>query len=609
MRTPSAKQAEAIAHVLGPALLVAGPGSGKTFTVVSRISYLIQKEHIPPDNILVVTFSKAAAKEMQNRFLTQVETGEVQFGTFHSLAYNILRRSFGFDNQSLLSTSEKRNILANVFRNHGLESLCNAEFLNGILDQISHLKNSALYTDYSISSDSEEISSEELRLILCEYQDFVTENGKLDFDDMIILCIQKLKNNRKVLDEYRNIFRFIMVDEFQDINAPQYDLVRLLSYPNNNLFVVGDDDQAIYRFRGSTPGIMKRFLEDFEGCPLIMLTENYRSPRNIVDFSSKLIRVSKERFPKDFWAKQSGGEIRYYDLISRKDEEGRVVAILKALPEEELNDTAIILRTNREVILYSSLIRKAGIVVSEKVKSRKMSDSFITRDILSFLSFVYGGRRREDFLLIMNKPQKYIERKACIRSIVDERELVAFYQKNEQMKVVLKEFFSKIELASRLTERLAIGIFRRAIGYERYLKEISRNIDEYKGWLSELEKLEDIFSTYKAGVSYSEFLEELEEGHNATEGGSKEAGVTCGVKLLTMHMSKGLEFGNVILPDINEGVIPPKNADVRDVEEERRLLYVAITRARRSLHILNTHERNRSLSRFVKGLVEEYLVE
>ena len=240
MREPSRVQREAICHRDGPALLIAGPGSGKTFTLVNRIRNLIEREKIPPEEILVVTFSKAAAKEMQDRFLKESKEYGVHFGTFHSLAYYILKTSFGVNNSSLLSDAEKRNMLSQVLKNNGYSELCNIDFLSGLIGQISKCKNSSEYEQLNIESTNENISKEELNGIIHQFLLFTEEMGKMDFDDMILKSLNKLEKNEDILAEYRNKFKYILVDEFQDINMPQYKLIKLLSCPNNNLFVVGD---------------------------------------------------------------------------------------------------------------------------------------------------------------------------------------------------------------------------------------------------------------------------------------------------------------------------------------------------------------------------------
>lgn len=601
MKEPSKAQSEAIYHVDGPAILVAGPGSGKTFTIVQRISYLIQKKGIPPDNILVVTFSKAAAKEMQSRFQNETNIYDCHFGTFHSIAYYILRTSFSFSNSSLITDNEKLKIISQVFKNHGFSNICNLEFLNDILDQLSKCKNSDSYQNLNLSFNSEEFSKEELIKITEEYQQFILQMGKLDFDDMILNCLSKLRKNREALTEYQNKFLYVLVDEFQDINKPQYDLIRLLSAPQNNLFVVGDDDQAIYRFRGSTPGVMKQFISDYPKAKTIFLTDNYRSGKNIVNFADNIISRSKSRYDKKFNPIKEGGIVSYKLFESRYCEEREIITILKGFKQNEQLNTAIIVRTNREVTLFSQALKKEGLNVRENViKKKSIFQSFVMEDIKTFLQFIYEGRKRDKFLNIMNKPNRYFQRIAIVNETVNKEELIQFYMKNNEMMNTVEDYFKKIELSAKMPSYLAISIFRKSIGYDRYLNEISQNKEDFENLKLVADEIENVFKSYDKNISINEFIDEM-NNRNVTDISKKTT--VEGIHIITMHTAKGLEYDNVIVPDVNEGIIPSSRVSSEYIEEERRLLYVAVTRARNRLFIFSTNERNREISRFIKGLI------
>jgi len=597
---PSKAQSEAICHVNGPAILIAGPGSGKTFTIVKRLQYLIAKANISPDNILVVTFSKAAANEMEERFCQESDEYGVHFGTFHSIAYYILKTSFDFNNNSLMSEAEKRNILSIIIKNHGYGQLCNIEFLTNILDEISKNKNSASYQKFILSSKSEDLPTEELNKIIDDFNSFKCEMSKLDFDDMILICLKKLQENKDILYKYQDMFRYILVDEFQDINKPQYDLIKLLC-GTKNIFVVGDDDQAIYGFRGSTPGVMFEFERDFNGTKKIMLTDNYRCKSNIVDFASKVISKNDERFNKEFNPINIGGNVYFKLLDSRLLEEKYILSIISNLSKDELSDTALIVRTNMEVALYKNMLKLNGIDVAGNNKNcNGHKEDVIAQDIISFLKFIYEGNRRSDYVRIMNKPNIYVSQSALIKEVVNPDDLYNYYSKNEDMLKVLREYFNKIKLAQSMSPNLAISIFRRTIGYDRYLKSISRNQLEYQSYLECAQGIENIFKSYNKNISIQTYYDEHSGAININPVKNTE-----GVKILTMHTSKGLEFKNVFLPDVNEGVIPGKRSDSNEIKEERRLLYVAITRAKDNLYILSTNERNRMVSRFIKGIVNK----
>ena len=602
MREPSIYQAKAIAHVNGPAELIAGPGSGKTFTITRRINSLILNEHIDPDDILVVTFSKAAANEMKTRFESTSDECGVHFGTFHSLAYFILRESFGLKSTLVLSEGEKKNILLRIFKRMGKGGLVNNEILGDIISKISKIKNSSEYDRPSLESDMEGISTELLNRIISEYFVLLKELNKIDFDDMILEALKRLKGNEKKLNEYRERFKYILVDEFQDINVPQYELIKLLAFPRNNIFVVGDDDQSIYKFRGSAPQSFRMFLEDFPGATVIKLLDNYRSGKNIVSFASRVIEKNKDRFSKEFNPVNEGGKVSFSLITTYKEEMEEVCNLLHNMDQKELSDTAIISRTNREIAAIRGILLKSNIkIAGSKEKEKNLFDSFILEDITAFFRFIYEGRKREDFLKFMNKPQKYIERAALNYDVVNKDDLLKYYQCDPEMQHTLNEFFKKLDLASRLKSELSLSMFIKTIGYEKYLKTISRDAGELKEFYYLLNEAENLFSEYKRNESVTEFIERASLSEKRTDDKNKQTGE--GLKLMTMHGSKGLEFKNVILTDVNEGVIPGKNIKKEELEEERRLLYVAITRAKENLYIYATKERNREVSRFIKGII------
>ena len=601
MRQPSPSQWKAINHKDGPAQLIAGPGSGKTFTIVQRIIHLIEDESIPPDQILVLTFSKAAAQEMKTRFISESDSLDVHFATFHSLAYYILRTSFSFSPQSLISDNEKRTILAQIFRNSNKDYLCSMEYLSGILDQLSKLKNSGAYSNLKLESDNEDISTDELNKLMGNYFSFVKELKRLDFDDMVLKCIESLNKYPKVLEFYQNKFKYILVDEFQDINMPQYDLVKLIAYPENNIMSVGDDDQAIYGFRGSSPGIMKRFDSDFPNNNHIYLTENYRSGKNIVLLAGTIINDNKERYKKDFIPINEGGSVNAYSFPSRLEEEKFIISLIKDFSFDELINTCIIVRTNRDISLYKSLLSKNNFPVHSKNKnSKSIFDSFIFEDITAFLKFIYEGNLREYFFRIMNKPNKYIQRAAVPNSCVKKEDILNYYQYNVPLRNDINTFFEKLDMASKMSVNLTLKLIRNSIGYEKYLKEVSKDREDYQNLLYIYEQIEDFFKNLNGRITIDEYVSIARKEYKEPKKSDDEEFLK-GVNIITMHTSKGLEFENVILPDINEGIIPAKGIGADEMEESRRLFYVAVTRAKKRLYILSTKERNRDVSRFIKG--------
>lgn len=615
MKQPSQSQREAINHKDGPALLIAGPGSGKTFTIVQRIINLIEKENIPPNQILVLTFSKAAASQMHDRFKVESGNLDVHFGTFHSLAYFILKKSFSFKENNLISDFEKRRMLSQILKNHGLDELCSTENLQFIIDSISKQKNSSNYNQISISLGTDDISDNILQSVLDEYFEFLKEKGKLDFDDMILRCIELLKNNNQILIQYQNQFKYILVDEFQDINIPQYDLVKLISYPDNNLMCVGDDDQAIYGFRGSTPGIMNIFDKDYPGNKHIYLTENYRSGENIVKLAENIISDNKIRFSKSYIPVNPSGKIYSVICETHISQNEYILSFLNGLSKEELADTAILVRTNRDVSVYSKLLSQNRIRINQsQPKNISIKDSFIFDDIRAYLKFIYEGQRRSDFILIMNKPERYIQRTAVSSDSVSFEALKQYYFQNKDMLQSLDTFFRLIKLASSLDITYALNIIRKNLGYEKYIRAVSKSEEEYEQNMNILIKVTDLFKNYSKTVSVEEYINSTKFDNSSDSSSNSnsnsntnpvEAGsLQYGVKVMTMHTSKGLEFENVIIPDANEGIIPEKGVTGNELEESRRLFFVAVTRAKKCLCILATKERNRDISRFIKNKIK-----
>ncbi len=607
MKKPSKAQKKAINHLSGPAQIIAGPGSGKTFTIIQRILYLIQYYHVRPDKILVITYTKAAANEMKERLEHANAPSGVCFGTFHSICYYILKKSACIGENSLIKEVEKRKLLQIILGNQGLATKSNYESVSLLLNMISYTKN---VPDYCLSKDLQSnslFSAEEILAVKEEYNRHLREQKMIDFDDMITECLNLLSANREILNFYREMFHYIMADEFQDINMPQYQILKLLAYPKNNLFVVGDDDQAIYGFRGASPDIMKRFTDDFPDGKQIMLTENYRSGQKIVSLAGSVISGNKERFIKQFYPIREGGNVVVSCFDTRKDEELQIIRELSKLDNEILCNTALLLRTNMEVIQYTELLKDAGISIKETVGSKTdIFHSFIMKDITAFLSYLYFGNKRSDLIYFMNKPNRFFTRMALPYEQVLPEQMEKYYRKNPQMTAEVKKFFAHLKIASNLKPVLAVAFFRKTLGYDRYLQEKAGDLNEFKQLQKHTDSIQQCFASYSVGMDLKEFIylqaEKAEEQMNYTE--------NCdGVRVLTMHSSKGLEFVRVYLPDVNDGVIPSRNIQTpKELEEERRLLYVAMTRARDDLFIYYTKERGRKISRYLENEMIQKMV-
>lgn len=611
---PSNLQRQAIEHLSGPAMVIAGPGSGKTFTIVRRILNLVQNHHIPPDNILVITYTKAAANEMKERYEKAMSSedpayiagGSVNFGTFHSICYHILKQWGMVKADSLIRERDKRKLFQVILGNNGFAGKDSFDTITHLQNAVSRMKNlgiTALRDEEmeSFPALQRDFTLEALSLIRKEYDCYLREQGLIDFDDMITECLTLLSSRPSALIKYQNLFQYILADEFQDINLPQYEILKLLAFPSQNLFVVGDDDQAIYGFRGATPGIMQQFLNDFRGGKKLLLTENYRSGESIVALAKQVIARNKERFKKEFYPVKTGGRVNALCYETRKEEEEDLVKRLSFLSREQLTDTAVIVRTNLEGEQYGGILKACGIgVKGVKATQTDIFHGFIMEDIAAFLSYLYEGGRRGDLLHFMNKPNRFFTRMALPEESVSLRHMEQYYCQNPQMLREARLFFRHLEIASGLQPHLAIAFFRKTLGYDRYLHEQAKDRERYEKLLAQAEQIQRLFKEYKGGQIRDFISSQAEKNGKASLGAIQEKGVS----ILTMHGAKGLEFARVFLPDVNEGVIPGRDCtSPSQLEEERRLLYVAMTRAKEELFICYTKERGRKLSPYLQGII------
>lgn len=606
----NATQIMAITHREGPAIVLAGPGSGKTFVIVQRVRYLIEQAKVEPSSILVITFTKAAAIEMQYRFmkLTDSSYPDVSFGTFHSVFYQIIKSSRSCRNSKIeIATSKfKTEIISDI-----LSGLCKKGIINNddydtsldmipdILSEISRIKNTG--------DDFKDLSSN-LRIRHCfkdvfdAYNRRLREFGKIDFDDMIARCYELLSSDNELLKVWQKKFSYFLIDEYQDINMMQYRVVRLLSAHTENLFAVGDDDQSIYGFRGSDPGIMLSFKDSFsEGkAKMINLSANYRCGSTILDNALKVISQNTVRFDKRLTADASNGAgilaARRYETRQKQNE---AIAFFLKKHMDELEDIAILFRTNSEAYSLANLLREQDIPTNLE-GDRK--DIFADKGVLlclSYMSFAFEGHKRGDFLKLMNNPMRYISRDAVTREVVSERDISSFYNGNRARLKCVKTLFSQIRMIEHLRPSLSVRYIRKTVGIDSLCTESRQALDEFEKICSEFD------STGKLIEYCREKKQENEDKQKKTVRSSKGC-----VKLLTMHASKGLEFKIVWLPDLNEGIIPSRSATTKlQTEEERRMLYVAMTRAKQALimsYVTGSRDNPMLPSRFLRPIRENW---
>ena len=602
-------QAQAIQHTDGPCLVLAGPGSGKTLTIVNRVKYLIEKQKVRPEEILVVTFTRFAAAEMKSRLCLVMGKRDlpVTVGTFHGIYYGILKWAYRMNQENILSETEKYQILRGVINKERMEIFDEEDFIQDIAAEIGKVKNNRIPLEEFVS---EKCSADAFRNIYRNYEQHRKELKKIDFDDMLVLCYELFRSRPDVLAQWQKKFRYVLIDEFQDINRIQYDVIRMLAQPENNLFVVGDDDQAIYGFRGADSELMLGFGKDFPDAKQILLGMNYRSTANIVQNSLKLIENNVERYSKKLEANREGGSCLHIQEVKDPVEEAEYVLeeIQKCkengIKEEEI---AILFRvhTDARAVVEAMVERKIPFQMKEHLPN--IYEHFIAKDIMAYFRLATGKRRRQDFLQVMNRPKRYLGRDSVSGSQVSFEDMRKFYCDKDWMIDRIDQFEWDVKMLMKMAPYAAIQYIRKRIGYDDFLKEYAFTHQINRSDLNEV--LAEIEEAAKAFSSVEEWFVHVEEYTETLKVKEKERNrPRPGVRLMTIHASKGLEFKQVFLIAANEGRIPYQKAKTdKEIEEERRLFYVAMTRAKDFLKICYVKIKNGkevTPSRFVDELLK-----
>ena len=602
-------QAQAIQHTDGPCLVLAGPGSGKTLTIVNRVKYLIEKQKVRPEEILVVTFTRFAAAEMKSRLCLVMGKRDlpVTVGTFHGIYYGILKWAYRMNQENILSETEKYQILRGVINKERMEIFDEEDFIQDIVAEIGKVKNHRIPLEEFVS---EKCSADAFRNIYRNYERHRKELKKIDFDDMLVLCYELFRSRPDVLAQWQKKFRYVLIDEFQDINRIQYDVIRMLAQPENNLFVVGDDDQAIYGFRGADSELMLGFGKDFPDAKQILLGMNYRSTANIVQNSLKLIENNVERYSKKLEANREGGSCLHIQEVKDPVEEAEYVLeeIQKCkengIKEEEI---AILFRvhTDARAVVEAMVERKIPFQMKEHLPN--IYEHFIAKDIMAYFRLATGKRRRQDFLQVMNRPKRYLGRDSVSGSQVSFEDMRKFYCDKDWMIDRIDQFEWDVKMLMKMAPYAAIQYIRKRIGYDDFLKEYAFTHQINRSDLNEV--LAEIEEAAKAFSSVEEWFAHVEEYTETLKVKEKERNrPRPGVRLMTIHASKGLEFKQVFLIAANEGRIPYQKAKTdKEIEEERRLFYVAMTRAKDFLKICYVKIKNGkevTPSRFVDELLK-----
>lgn len=627
-------QKMAVEHLDGPCLVLAGPGSGKTRVIADRIIYMIENCNVAPRRILAISFTKASSIDMKKRTMSlsnNEQIKKVNFGTFHSSFFRILRRYSGVKLEDLISEVDRFKLIKSILKHLKISNYSDDD-VSDVLSEISLVKNEMMK---SSDFESQTFSQSEFQDIFRLYEKAKNAANKIDFDDMLILTYILLKKSPEVLNIVRQVYKYILIDEFQDINRVQFEVIKLIAEPSNNVFAVGDEDQSIYGFRGARPDFMMDFEKYFESAKCIVLDVNYRSRKNIVQLSQNLIKNNKNRHEKNINSNRSeSGEIRYIYPKDTDDEANIIAKEIKSLVESEnireekkssnnekklfeYSDFAVIYRTNRQARAFVDVFMDNRIPFVLKDSARSIYDHWVSQDIISYLRIAANIGNNEDWSRIINKPFRYISKSAVssalksddfFQSLMNNSDIKDFQKKN------LEELYDDLQYVRSLAPEYGISYIRSTLDYDRYILEYchERKI-KAKQIVEILDELETSAKSYKSIFDYFKHIENVrEEIKKRTEKKttSMDNIETDGVVLTTMHSAKGLEFKNVYVAGVNDSVIPFIPSDEKkpkdsNYEEERRLLYVGITRAKDNIVISAPSKRfGKSIakSRFLKEL-------
>lgn len=593
------EQEEAIMHWDGPAMVLAGPGAGKTYVITNRVKALIDEYGVKPEQILVVTFSKAAAVEMKEHFemLTGGQRLPVRFGTFHSVFFQILRLAYHYEVKDIATPALKYRFLEETLNETGYEVDDKKEFLSDIEKEISRVKGEGIEIDCYFSSAC---SAEIFQKMYRGYQEKLQRHRCLDFDDMVVYTYQLLKEREDIRRRWQAQFRYLLIDEFQDINRLQYETVCMLAEPENNLFIVGDDDQSIYGFRGAKPGIMLSFPKRFPDTKQIVLGVNYRCSDEIMKAAERLIGKNNERYEKHIVANKGKEQpVHMKKCENLPDEAEKIVAQIQMYQKEGIayQEMAVLFRTNMQMRLLAGKLMEHGVPFTMRENLPNLFDTWMAKDIMCYLQLALGNRSREKFLKIANRPVRYLSRTAFTESEVSFDKLRAYYavKNQEWMEERIWNFEYDLKNLASLSPYAAIHFIRKGIGYDEFLKTYAdeRNVNA-DDWFDVLDEMQEMARDKKSIPEFLSFVENYGDTLEEIRQEQKKQQVKeePGVSLMTMHASKGLEFPVVFVPTLNEDIVPYRKAvQEGNLEEERRMLYVAMTRAKTYLHLSFVKER------------------
>lgn len=609
-------QDEAIKHGNGPCMVLAPPGSGKTLIVTERTRYLIEESGVRPDQILVITFTRYAAREMKERFerLTAGKNYPVTFGTFHSIFYGILKCAYGIGANNLMSEKESSVLLQEVLDQTNIESTPEVEdeeeLVRELLREVGMVKNGLYHLK---DFHSKYLTQDEFAEVFRSYEHQKKELKKFDFDDMLVQCYALFRKKPEILQGWQKRFKYILIDEFQDINRVQYEVIRMLAAPRYNLFVVGDDDQSIYGFRGAKPELMLYMKQEFPSLRTISLTVNYRSTEFITGAAARVILHNDTRFYKRVQSFRGRGQNVHVQEVLDEQEEAQYVTeeIQKKLDQGiKPGEIAVLFRAAVQARMISEILSEHRIPFEMRDYVTNFYRHFIVKDMMAYLQLAAGKRDRSLFLTICNRPLRYLARNSMENRQVNFEDLRKFYCDKDWMLDIIDQFDVDVRMMKNMAPYAAIQYIRKKIGYDDFLKEYAEKHQiswkQLMDVMAELEERSKNFKSYDEWeIHIAKYTQELEEQQAKARKikGERENKV----QLMTIHSAKGLEFEDVFVIHANEGEIPHQKAEKKDeIEEERRLFYVALTRAKNNLCISYITQKNGNSikpSRFVEELL------
>ena len=627
------KQYEAVVNTEGPCLVIAGAGSGKTKVLTHKIAYLMGEKKILPWNILAITFTNKAAKEMKERIelLVGDAAKDMWVGTFHSICVRILRKfidRIGFDSSFIIfDTSDQKTMVKQILKDLQMDDKMFTD--RAVMSEISNAKNDMLESDaYAVKAQGD-FRKSKIAEVYERYQKRLKENNAIDFDDIINYTIKILMENPDVLEYYSNKFQYILVDEYQDTNKSQFTLVTLLASKHGNITAVGDNDQGIYSFRGADISNILNFEKDFPGTKIIKLEQNYRCTGNILKVANAVIKNNEVKYDKKLWTENDVGNLPKVFSADNEYDEGRYIAEqIEHLRREEYykySDFAVLYRMNTQSRAIEEILRRESIPY-KIIGGLKFYERKEIKDIISYLRLIQNPSDNLSLNRIINEPKRGIGKTSLenIAKISDETntpmyEIIKNAEQYGLNRVYLnsREFINCMEELMSQKDKMKISELIKKVlkdtGYTKALENENTteaenriaNLDEFLNVAIEFEEesAENGLSDFLEGITLSSDLDNMEETDEA-------------VTLMTLHSAKGLEFPVVFLVGMEEGIFPGYKSigEEKELEEERRLCYVGVTRAKENLYLTNSKQRttfgsttHNPPSRFLKEIPKELL--